>query len=73
MKFQYKYLELHIDEFGCSLTDLEEQTTVKLSGSPTDYGPGLLKTFNHLGQDGWELAGFSQGAVFEYIFKRQLN
>jgi len=73
LKFQYKYLELYIDEFGCLLADLETQTTVKLSSNPANYGTGLLKTFNQLGQDGWELVGFSQGEIFEYIFKRQIT
>ena len=73
-RFEYKYLELHMSlTRGSQLFDLADEKTIQV-GDFSDYGPGLIRHFNMLGAEGWELVGYAVGErnVFEYCFKREL-
>ena len=75
MRYEYKYLELHLGALkGAQIHDLQLGTMTRISGI-TDYGPALVEEFNRLGSERWELVGFAVGpnGVFEYVFKRQLS
>jgi len=76
MKYEYKYLELHLSKKeGAFLHDLKTGTVTAISHNVNNYGPGLVDAFDKLGASGWELTGFAMGSVYvyEYIFKRQID
>ena len=75
MRYEYKYLELHLGALkGAQIHDLQTGEMTRIA-SITEYGSALVEEFNRLGSERWELVGFAvtPNHVFEYVFKRQMS